>query len=180
MMKATIGCHKMLYSCEIDCIKEKLDRGPRIDDFVELKTAAPIRDQRTGLYADWFRRITSRRWWSQCSMAGIDQVVVGIKDQPKKDRHTKSYIHCKRVEIVQISDLRKNAIGWSAKSGFRMLIKFLDKVKEVVTEDNPDVVYLFTVETRKDITFERLTASDHEQFPIVTEAMIEKLNKLSE
>ena len=174
MLKAKFGDHVLLYSCEVDCIKERLERDPEIDDFVEVKTAAPIRDKYSGSFTEWFRKTVSRRWWVQCIMAGITQIVVGIKDQPRGG----GYIHCKKVERVAVNDLERNAIGWSSKEAFQMLDKFLKKIKEVVTKDNPDIVYLFTIETGREIAHEKLTAHDHEEFPVITEAMVEKLDEI--
>ena len=50
--------------------------------------------------------------------------------------------------------------------------ELLDKIKEVVTENNPDVVYTFTIETGQEIKFEKSEDSER----IVTDDMIEKIN----
>ena len=182
MMKAEIGGHNghgghtLLYSCEVDCIKEiNEDKEPVLEDFIELKTYGPIRDK-YGSFTEWFKEVPSRRWWAQCAMAGISEIVVGIKDQPRS--RPINYIRCKNIERVKVRDIERNAIGWSRKKAFDILIKFLDTVKEIVVKDDPDVVYLFTVETGQEISYEKLTASDHEQYRVVTESMIEKLNEL--
>lgn len=176
VMKAKFGDHVLLYSCEVDCIKERLERDPELGDFVEIKTAAAIRDKYTGSFTDDFKKIISRRWWTQCTMAGITQITVGIKDQSPGG----GYIHCKKVENVSVSNLKRNAIDWSSKQAFQMLNKFLKKIKEIVTtQDNPDIIYLFSVERGKEILHEKLISHSHEKFLVVTKIMIEKLDEIN-
>ena len=171
VLRADIGGHRLLYSSEVDCVKEKLERDPEISDFVELKTTDPIRDFRTNELRHGFRQHASKRWWSQCVMAGIGEVVVGIRDQRWK--HPRM-IHCKNIERISVQELVDHAIGWSPQTGFNFLIEVLNKIKEVVTENNPDVVYIFTIEGRHDIKFEKSEGSKR----IITDDMVEKLNEI--
>ena len=76
--------HRLLYTCEVDCIKEELEGEPEISDFVEIKTTDPIRDFRTRQFRHGFRQYMSQRWWSQCVMAGIEEIVVGIRDRRRE------------------------------------------------------------------------------------------------
>ena len=170
VLRADIGGHLLLYTCEVDCIKETLEREPEMSDFVELKTTDPIRNFRTNQFRHGFREHVSKRWWSQCVMAGIGEVVAGIRD---RHREVRGRIRCKNIERVTIQELVEHAIGWSPRSAFNFLIELLDKIKEVVTEDNPDVVYTFTLETGHEIKFKKSERSKR----IITDDMIEKLNE---
>ena len=169
VLRAEIGGHRLMYTCEVDCIKEQLEREPEISDFVEIKTADPIRDFRTNEFRHGFRQHMSKRWWSQCVMAGIGEVVVGIRD---RRREVPGRIRCKNIERISVKELVEHAIGWSSQTGFNFLIELLDKIKEVVTENNPDVVYTFTIETGHAIRFEKSEGSKR----ILTDDMIEKIN----
>ena len=168
VLRAEIGGHRLLYTCEVDCIGERLEREPEISDFVEIKTSDPIREYFTCELRYGFREHVSKRWWSQCVMAGIGEVVVGIRD---RNRYVPGRIRCKNVERVSVQELVANAIGWSPQTGFNFLVELLDKIKEVVTENNPDVVYTFTIETGYDIIFEKSEGSNR----IITDDMIKKI-----
>ena len=106
-------------------------------------------------------------------MTGIKDYVIGIKFSPPSGR-----IRCNRVERITVSDLSRDAIEWSPIAAMMVLDTFLKKVKKVLKEDTPDIVYLIKVRERDEILSEKHSAHDNQDYVVVTKQMVEKFNKL--
>ena len=76
-------------------------------------------------------------------------------------------IFCDKIETLKVSNLPDYAIGWSPKESIEMMDRILSKVKQEVTIDGPNHVLMITIKSTTDISYDPMTAADHEQFPIM-------------
>ncbi|KAG4079753.1 hypothetical protein HA402_014884 [Bradysia odoriphaga] len=138
---------KMLVCGEVDCVipgsSAALGKKPKVDDFIEIKTSAPLEDR----YDPSRKSIVFRcgkisSWYAQCILMGVKHVVVGIRDE--KDECDKITVN--RTHSFTLEELRQNSNGfWSKNRCFDDLRKFLCFVKEKVTVDDPEIINVFVV-----------------------------------
>ena len=173
VFKINIDRTNILYSCTVDCIKRRTNK-PRKWDLVELVTAPRIRtDNQRFLFGSVF----SRLWWSKCIMAGASEIYVGIKDEEWNGN--RRIVNCRDIEIVDTSDLPFDAINWNTESAPNALLNLLNRIRNEVVEDNPNIVHIYKVMNRDNISLEKKRiCSDNGDFPVITEQMIQKLDQL--
>ncbi|KAM3715845.1 Decapping nuclease dom-3 [Dirofilaria immitis] len=108
---------RILYSGETDCIDTD-------DEYVELKTQCKE-------LTNGFWRHKAMKWWVQSFLIGIQNIVVGFRDNNGIVTH---------IERLKVSQLAKKADQWSANITFNFLVAMLNRLKEVL-EVSPDLIY---------------------------------------
>ncbi|XP_047428211.1 decapping and exoribonuclease protein [Mugil cephalus] len=145
VVQTRLGDHRLLFSGEVDC----RDRDPKAPApptcYVELKTSVEIctPKQRSN-----FHRFKLLKWWAQSFLPGVPRVVAGFRD------HDGVVVSLETFHISKISQLIKNEYNcWKPTVCMNFCCDFLSFVKDVVTEDSPSVVYLFSWEPHRDVTY---------------------------
>lgn len=169
---------KMLIAGEVDCVipgsSAANGKKPHVNDFIEIKTSAPLEDKYDqSRMSRMFRFGKISSWFAQCILMGVEHVVVGIRDE-EGDKMT-----CKRTHAFTLEELRQNSNGsWSKNRCFDDLKKFLYIVKEKIVEDNPEIINIFVVKGGLITEPEKKKFSDDcGNFPDVSE-VIELMKKL--
>ncbi len=138
---------KMLTTGEVDCVipgsSAAIGKKPKVDDFIEVKTSAPLEDRYDqSRMSQLFRCGKVSTWFAQCILMGVKNVVVGIREEANECET----MRVTRTHAFTLEDLRRNSNGfWSKNRCFDDLKKFLNFVKENVTEDNPEIINVFVV-----------------------------------
>ncbi|XP_071329817.1 decapping and exoribonuclease protein [Trachinotus anak] len=145
VVQTRLADHKLLFSGEVDC-RDKDPNAPAPPAcYVELKTSAEIctPKQRSNLH-----RFKLLKWWAQSFLPGVPRVVAGFRD------HEGVVVSVETFHISKISHLIKSEYNcWKPTVCMNFCCDFLSFVKRVATEDNPSVVYLFSWEPHRDVTF---------------------------
>ncbi|XP_034395370.1 decapping and exoribonuclease protein isoform X2 [Cyclopterus lumpus] len=145
VVQTRLADHRLLFSGEVDC-RDKDPNAPAAPAcYVELKTSAEIctPKQRSN-----FHRFKLLKWWAQSFLPGVPRVVAGFKDEEGV------VVTVDTFPISKISQLIKNEHNcWKPTVCMNFCCDFLSFVKQIATEDNPSVVYLFSWEPRRDVTF---------------------------
>ncbi|KAM6913986.1 decapping and exoribonuclease protein isoform 2-T3 [Lycodopsis pacificus] len=145
VVQTRLADHRLLFSGEVDC-RDKDPNAPAPPAcYVELKTSAEIctPKQRSN-----FHRFKLLKWWAQSFLPGVPRVVAGFKDEEGV------VVTVDTFPISKISQLIKNEQNcWKPTVCMNFCCDFLSFVKQIATEDNPSVVYLFSWEPRRDVTF---------------------------
>lgn len=171
---------KMLVCGEMDCVipgsSAAMGQTPKVEDFIEIKTSAPLEDRYDSSRKSLaFRCGKISTWYAQCSLMGVKHVVVGIRDE--EDECNKITVH--RTHAFTLEELRQNSNGfWSKNRCFDDLRKFLCVVKEKVIVDDPEIINVFVV--RDGLISEpikRKYEDDVIHFPDMSE-VVQLMNKL--
>ncbi|XP_041812479.1 decapping and exoribonuclease protein [Chelmon rostratus] len=145
VVQTRLADHRLLFSGEVDC-RDKDPNAPAPPAcYVELKTSAEIctPKQRSN-----FHRFKLLKWWAQSFLPGVPRVVAGFRD------HDGMVVTVETFPISKISHLIKNEHNcWKPTVCMNFCCDFLSFVKRVATEDNPSVVYLFSCEPHRDVTY---------------------------
>ncbi|XP_053468935.1 decapping and exoribonuclease protein [Ictalurus furcatus] len=145
VVQTRLAEHKLLFSGEVDC-RDKDPRAPPAPAcYVELKTSAEIctPKQRSN-----FHRYKLLKWWAQSFLPGVPRVVAGFRD------HDGVVVSVETFHISKISQLIKNEYNcWKPTVCMNFCSDFLSFVKSVVKEDNPRLLYLFSWEPHRDVTY---------------------------
>lgn len=137
--------YKMLVAGEVDCVlpgsSAANGKTPKAEDFIEIKTSAPLENKYDqSRMSSLFRCAKVSAWFAQCIFMGVKHVVVGIRDEDEEK------MICQRTHAFTVEELRRNSDGsWSKNRCFNDLKKFLQTVKEKVTEDNAEIINVFVV-----------------------------------
>lgn len=140
--RTRLGRHSLVYGAEMDCVSNKSQAAdPQLSDFLEIKTTRTIDNQRQW---DNMVRLKMFKWWAQCYLIGIPSVVCGYRDDN---------LMVREMEILQVSEMPKmGAKFWSPSVCLRFLNRFLDFVKQIVTEDDADTMFEFNWEPNSDVS----------------------------
>ncbi|CAJ1074982.1 decapping and exoribonuclease protein [Xyrichtys novacula] len=145
VVQTRLADHRLLFSGEVDCRdKDPNAPGPPAC-YIELKTSAEIctPKQRSN-----FHRFKLLKWWAQSFLPGVPRVVAGFRD------HDGVVVSVETFPISKISHLIKNEQNcWKPTVCMNFCCDFLSFVKQTVTEDDPSVVYLFSYEPHRDVTY---------------------------
>ncbi|KAH7706370.1 dom-3 [Aphelenchoides avenae] len=131
MCQSAFGRLKCMYSAEVDSVTA----GGR---FVELKTE--VED----LYPSWHLACKYGGWYLQCRMAGVKEIVVGIK--PKTDRRNGPSTTVSSTKSFAVEDLPTMVDGqtaWSPSESFSYIAFYLAKVKAIL-DDKPEGTIIST------------------------------------
>ncbi|XP_034045338.1 decapping and exoribonuclease protein isoform X2 [Thalassophryne amazonica] len=145
VVQTRLADHRLLFSGEVDCRDKDSNAPPPPACYVELKTSAEIctPKQRSN-----FHRFKLLKWWAQSFLPGVPRVVAGFRD------HEGVVVAVETFHISKISQLIKKEFNcWKPTVCMNFCCDFLTFVKRVVTEDNPRVVYLFSWEPHRDVTY---------------------------
>ena len=165
VLMSKFGGYSVLYSAETDCVgADPRGRQPMLQDFIEIKTSMPIREARSQDLTRNFKEVKSLKWWSQCVISGVREILVGYKNF--RDFRVTD------LEFVQVQDLPCAAYGWDPCKSFQFVSYFLNCVKQTVIEDDPNVVYLFVLDG--DTVYKPIKQSprDSVHYPVVTEEIV--------
>lgn len=170
--------YEMLVSGEVDCViptsSAAEGKKPKVDDFIEIKTSAPLEDRyHPSHMSHFFRSGKTISWFAQCILMGVKRVVVGIREEHGEK------MTCTKVHAFTLEELRQHSDGsWSKNRCFDALKKFLHFVKETVTEDNAEIINVFTVKEGSISEPKKKKCSDDENLPDISEVvdLIQKLN----
>ncbi|XP_029914354.1 decapping and exoribonuclease protein [Myripristis murdjan] len=145
VVQTRLADHKLLFSGEVDC-QDKDPKAPAPPScYIELKTTAEIctPKQRSN-----FHRFKLLKWWAQSFLPGVPRIVAGFRD------HEGVVVGVETIHTSKISHLIKNEYNcWKPTVCMNFCCDFLSYVKHVVKEDNPSVVYLFSWEPQRDVTY---------------------------
>ena len=124
-----VGDNSLLLSHLVDCSTNSKHLYSH-NSYVELKLCKQ-RDKRSAK----FRRNMFRSW-AAYSLAGIHNLIVGLwKDGVVNE--------LERFQIKKIPKMKQ--LHWNPDESIQSLTSFLDWLREVVIEDDPDVVYNITL-----------------------------------
>ncbi|WAR21026.1 DXO-like protein [Mya arenaria] len=113
VVKSQVGSHTLVYCGEVDAVPVNPD-GSKGDHYVEFKTTSY-----SALQRGKFKRFKLLKWWTQSVLAGVPEIVCGIRDAGIVSK-LQTY---KTQDIPRIAGL-------------------LTFIKSNVTEDNPRLVHL--------------------------------------
>ncbi|XP_041830847.1 decapping and exoribonuclease protein [Melanotaenia boesemani] len=145
VVQTRLADHKLLFSGEVDGRDKDPNAPPPPACYVELKTSVEIctPKQRSN-----FHRFKLLKWWAQSFLPGVPRVVAGFKD------HDGVVVSVETFPVSKMSQLIKNEENcWKPTVCMNFCCDFLSFVKRVATEDNHKVVYLFSWEPRRDVSF---------------------------
>uniref|UniRef100_H3DKU9 Decapping and exoribonuclease protein n=1 Tax=Tetraodon nigroviridis TaxID=99883 RepID=H3DKU9_TETNG len=145
VVKTRLADHKLLFSGEVDCRDKDPAAPPPPSCYVELKTSAEIctPKQRSN-----FHRFKLLRWWAQSFPPGVPRIIAGFRDDDGV------VVAVETFPVSKIPDRIKTERNcWKPNVCINFCCDFLSIVKRTVTEDDPDVVYLFSYEPYRDVTF---------------------------
>lgn len=166
VVKTRLANHKLLFSGEVDCRVKDPDAPVPPGCYVELKTSAEIctPKQRSNLH-----RFKLLKWWAQSFLPGVPQVVAGFRD------HNGIVVKIETFHISKISQLIKGEYNcWKPTVCMNFCNSFLTFVKQVVSEDDPRVVYLFSWEPQREVSY---TIHKDSQYCFLPEWYVEELTR---
>lgn len=137
--------HSLLFSGEVDCKDPAYPNQKAPGCYVELKTSKEIR---TPYQQRSFNRYKLIKWWAQSFLPGIPRIIAGYRDEEGQ------VVSMQTFETMKISHLiRGEWNSWKPAVCMNFCNAFLAFVKKVVTQDDPQVVYLFSWEPRRDVSY---------------------------
>lgn len=167
VMKGALETHSLLFTGEVDAIDNDVTHKPgSMDAYVEFKTARVIthRGQERNFFGN---RLLS--CWSQSFLAGVPRVFVGFR--------TKEGV-VQSVEEYSVDEMPHLARGqWSDRVCLSFLNEMLHFIKECVTEDDPNVVYLFTFDRKKENKVICKKLSDPGEYQLITPSYLDAFSR---
>lgn len=145
VVQTRLADHRLLFSGEVDCRDKDPKAPPPPACYVEMKTSAEIctPKQRSN-----FHRFKLLKWWAQSFLPGVPRVVAGFRD------HEGVVVSVETFHISKISQLIKNEHNcWRPTVCMNFCSEFLSFVQRIATEDCHSVVYLFSWEPYRDVTY---------------------------
>ncbi|XP_035253005.1 decapping and exoribonuclease protein [Anguilla anguilla] len=145
VVRTRLAAHSLLFSGEVDCRDRDPEALPAPACYLELKTSAEIctPKQRSN-----FHRFKLLKWWAQSFLPGVPRIVAGFRDDDGV------VVSVETFQTSKISQLIKNEHNcWKPTVCMNFCSDFLSFVKSVVREDNPRVVYLFSWEPHRDVSY---------------------------
>ncbi|XP_783738.3 decapping and exoribonuclease protein [Strongylocentrotus purpuratus] len=130
VIRTRLDSHSLLYSGEVDCRIPNSKKKPP-ENYMELKTTRI-----------WYKHNNERNFyrfkllkvWAQSFLVGIPEVIVGFRD----DEGIVSYL--RSFQTMQMASSSQGM--WDAAVCFNFANQLLTYIKEIVTIDNPKVVYM--------------------------------------
>ncbi|KHN77206.1 Decapping nuclease dom-3 [Toxocara canis] len=155
VLKTTLGDEdrvRLLFSAETDCF----DSHGR---YLELKTQA---NGLTGSF--WMNK--AMKWWIQSFLAGIEQIVVGF-------RNNSGIVE--RVSHMKVAELYRHAVRWTPAVTFSFLLDTLRLVKQKMFEVDSLIYVLFEyAPSERAVTFRNVPeGEDYAQFLFLPDEFLE-------
>ncbi|XP_066472620.1 decapping and exoribonuclease protein isoform X1 [Tiliqua scincoides] len=145
VIRSRLGTHSLLFSGEVDCTDPRsLSPNPPAC-YVELKTSKVMHSpaQRKNFY-----RHKIIKWWAQSFLPGVSRIVAGYRGPDG------TVVGLETFETMKIFQLIREDPGcWKPAVCMNFCAAFLAFMKQVVTEDNPKLVHLFSWEPGHPISF---------------------------
>ncbi|XP_069800023.1 decapping and exoribonuclease protein-like isoform X2 [Dendropsophus ebraccatus] len=157
VLQGQLASHSFLVSGEVDC-KDPSSPDPSPPScYVELKTNFQLLSAQQHYN---FRRYKLLKWWSQSFLLGIPVIIAGFRNPQGRIGSLQKF---RTSEIPYLA--RGDGQSWDPAVCMNFCNAFLSYIKEVVTRDDPRVVYVFSWEPYKDITFTIEEVSDDPVIP---------------
>ncbi|KAJ8383986.1 hypothetical protein AAFF_G00212300 [Aldrovandia affinis] len=145
VVRTRLANHRLLFSGEVDCRDADPRAPPGPACYLELKTSAEIC---TAKQRSNFHRFKLLKWWAQSFLPGVPRIVAGFRDNDGMVVSVETY------QTSKISQLIKNEYNcWKPTVCMNFCSDFLSFVQSVATEDDPRVVYLFSWEPHKEVSY---------------------------
>lgn len=145
VVQTRLAEHRLLFSGEVDCREAGDQVPPPPSCYVEMKTSAEIH---TPKQRSNFHRYKLLKWWAQSFLPGVPKIVAGFRDNDGQ------VVHVETFKTSQISQLIKHEYNcWKPTVCMNFCSDFLSFVRKTVNEDDPRVVYLFSWDPHRDVTF---------------------------
>ena len=128
----------MLFGAEVDCTSLKDEEALPSHSYIELKTSRIMDNAR--LFRN-FANFKLIKYWAQSYLAGVPKVVCGLRDDNGIVQELETFYTLKIPDIAH-----RNNATWSASVCMNFCNEFLGWMKDVVTEDDRNVVYSFRFE----------------------------------
>ncbi|XP_054713116.1 decapping and exoribonuclease protein-like isoform X2 [Uloborus diversus] len=133
MLENIFNEHTLIYKAEVDAVIPYRYPGPGSGDtscYTELKTSRT----RTRISAEmYFYRNKLLNWWTQSYLAGIPEVICGMRDDLGI---------VNSLEVIRISNMPNLAQGfWSPDVCLHFCDYFLNYLKKTVIEDDPNLSF---------------------------------------
>lgn len=137
IVRTRLKNHSILMGAEVDCCTRDAAKRPP-NNYIELKTTRIMQHfkQRQN-----FARYKLIKFWGQSFLAGLPEIVVGLRDDDGIVRELKTY---KTIEIPAVCKGFPN--HWNPNICMNFLDGLLSWLKQIVTIDNKDVVYMMNFE----------------------------------
>uniref|UniRef100_A0A8C4NET0 Decapping nuclease n=1 Tax=Eptatretus burgeri TaxID=7764 RepID=A0A8C4NET0_EPTBU len=135
VVRTRLAGHSLVFAGEVDC---RAGERPPPSSYVELKTSREV--------VTPGQRFKLMKWWAQSFLIGVPRIVVGFRDDSGHVQHLQTY------ETLKIPKMSEEKM-WNAAVSLNFCEAFLSFLKEVVTRDDPKVVYLFSWEPGADVTY---------------------------
>ncbi|XP_040062864.2 decapping and exoribonuclease protein [Ixodes scapularis] len=174
VLKGRLGSHSLLFgnpmvptlfTAEVDAIDNDVSQEPgSTAAYVEFKTARIMThpNQERNFFGN---KLLS--CWSQSFLTGVPRVMVGFRT---------AYGEVQSVQEYSVEEMPSLARGqWSDRVCLGFLDEMLSFVKECVTEDDPNAVYLFTLDPRQDPKVVCKKLSDPGEFQILSSSYLNAL-----
>ncbi|XP_061079901.1 decapping and exoribonuclease protein-like isoform X1 [Conger conger] len=145
VVRTRLAAHRLLFSGEVDCRDRDPQAPPAPACYLELKTSAEIctPKQRSN-----FHRYKLLKWWAQSFLPGVPRIIAGFRDDDGVVVSVETY------QTSKISQLIKNEYNcWKPTVCMNFCSDFLSFARSVVREDNPRVVYLFSWEPHREVSY---------------------------
>lgn len=143
-MRTRLKNHSILIGAEVDCcVKESKERPPL--NYIELKTTRIMQHYKQRMN---FARYKLLKFWAQSFLVGLPKIVVGLRDDDGIVHELKDY---KTIEIPALCKEFPN--HWDANICMNFLDNLLSWLKQTVTIDDKDTVYMLRFEP----PFDRVT-----------------------
>ncbi|CAN7982539.1 unnamed protein product [Ixodes pacificus] len=163
VLKGRMESHSLLFTAEVDAIDNDVSQEPgSTAAYVEFKTA------RIMTRPNQERNFVGNKLlpcWSQSFLTGVPRVMVGFRT---------AYGEVQSVKEYSVEEMPSLARGqWSDRVCLRFLDEMLSFVKDCVTEDDPNAVYLFTFDPRQDPKVVCKKLSDPGEFQILSSSYLD-------
>lgn len=156
LVKASLKNHSLLLCAEVDSEDPLVRHLKAPTCYVELKTS-PLRGEPGNVSS-----IKKLRWWAQSFLGGVPRILVGFKWDER------TVVKCKMFDVTSRGLTQSTPTCaetprdfWKPAVCFNFLEAFLSFVKEVVTEDNYEVVYVFSWNPGEDVRYHVKRGQEH-------------------
>ncbi|XP_052773428.1 decapping and exoribonuclease protein-like [Mya arenaria] len=131
VVKSQVGAHTLIYCGEVDAVPVNPD-GSMGEHYVEFKTTSHSSLQRGS-----FKRFKLLKWWTQSVLAGVPEIVCGLRDDAGTVTKLQTY------KTQQLPTMAGDIPDpWKPNVCFNFLDQLLTYIKSNVTIDNPRLVHI--------------------------------------